>query len=218
MKNKKIYPDSKVEVRNWEVPFYDLFLNVITAGRYSTVITEAIRTMEIEPDDRILDLGAGTGRNARLILPYLSGTGKYLGMDISRAMIKKFQTKCSGFPQSRIIRARLDREFPLQVRFDKIFISFVLHGLPQQERENLIARVGFYLKENGQLFILDYNEFSLKQMPWYLRLIFRYLECPYAFDFIGRDWKKILMKNNLQDFQETLYFSGYVRLIRARNK
>ncbi len=204
-----------MEVRNWQVPFYDLFLNVITAGRYAAFIAEVVRMMKIEPDDRVLDLGAGTGRNARLILPYLSGSGNYLGVDISRAMVERFKKKCARFPSARIIRARLDREFPLQARFDKIFIFFVLHGLPQWERERLIERVGFYLKENGRLFILDYNEFSLDQMPWYLRLGFRYLECPYAFDFIARDWKRILMENKLNYSREFFFFSGYVRLLQA---
>ena len=214
--SKRIYPESKVEVRDWEVPFYDLFLNLITAGHYGTFIAGVVRAMGIEPDDQVLDLGAGTGRNARLMLPYLSGSGRYLGMEISRVMADRFNKKCAGFPNARIILARLDREFPLQARFDKIFISFVLHGLPQREREKLIKRIGAYLKDGGQLFILDYNEFSLNRMPWYLRLGFRWMECPYAFDFIARDWKGILRERKLDDFREFLFFSGYVRLLRAR--
>jgi ubiquinone/menaquinone biosynthesis C-methylase UbiE len=217
-KNRRIYPESKVEVRDWQVPFYDLFLTIITGGHYASFIAEAIRMMKIEPDDRVLDLGAGTGRNARLILPYLSGSGNYLGIDVSRAMVERFKKQCRRFPRARIIRARLDREFPLRARFDKIFISFVLHGLPQPERERLLERVGLHLKENGRLFILDYNEFSLDRMPWYLRFGFRYLECPYAFDFIARDWKRILLENNLDDLREFLFFSGYVRLLQARRE
>lgn len=215
LKSKKNYPESKVEVRDWEVPFYDFFMNVITAGRYSAFIGRVVRKMEIEPDDQILDLGAGTGRNARLIIPYLSGSGSYLGMDISRVMADKFNKKCAAFPNARVIRARLDREFPLQTRFDKIFISFVLHGLPQREREKLIERIRDYLKVGGQIFILDYNEFSLDRMPWYLRFGFRRMECPYAFDFIARDWKKILRERKLDDLREFLFFSGYVRLLRG---
>ena len=98
MKSKRIYSESKVEVRDWEVPFYDLFLNLVTAGRYGAFIAEVVRKMEVEPDDRVLDLGAGTGRNARLIIPYLSGSGSYLGMDISRVMADRFKKKCAGFP------------------------------------------------------------------------------------------------------------------------
>ena len=207
-----------MEVSNWEVPFYDFFLNLITVGHYAAFIAGVVRKMGIEPDDRILDLGAGTGRNACLMLPYLSGAGSYLGLDISRFMADRFKKKCARFPRARIVRARIDRELPLRVRFDKIFISFVLHGLPQREREGLLERIVGYLEDGGRLFILDYNEFSLDRMPWYLRLGFRWMECPYAFDFIARDWKKILRERKLDDFREFLFFSGYVRLLETRKK
>ncbi|MCD6457047.1 MAG: class I SAM-dependent methyltransferase, partial [Methanophagales archaeon] len=77
-------------------------------------------------------------------------------------------------------------------KFDKVFISFVLHGFPQDVREKVINRVFEVLKEGGIFFVLDYNEFSLSKMPFYAMIPFKLIECPYAFDFIKRDWREIL--------------------------
>jgi len=63
---------------------------------------------------------------------------------------------------------------------------------------------------------LDFNEFVLMDMPFYYRIPFVTIECPYAFDFIERDWKKILKKSGFNNFIETLYLKSYVRLLAAR--
>jgi len=67
----------------------------------------------------------------------------------------------------------------------------VLHGFPQNIRERVIKNVFEVLKNGGVFFILDYNEFDKDLMPFYLRILFKLIECPYAFDFIEKDWKKI---------------------------
>ncbi len=55
-------------------------------------------------------------------------------------------------------------------------------------------------------------------MPLYLRLPFRLLECPYAFDFITRDWQAVLAKMGFGGFEQHLFFKGYVRLLKAIKK
>jgi len=71
------------------------------------------------------------------------------------------------------------------------------------------------LSSEGELFILDYNEFSSSEMPWYIRLPFNLIECPYAFDFIRRDWKRIMRRRGFGRFTEHVFFGGYVRLLKA---
>ncbi|MCD6165078.1 class I SAM-dependent methyltransferase, partial [bacterium] len=129
-------------------------------------------------------------------------------------MISQFQKKCANFPNAKIINARVDKPLPFRKNFDKVFISFVLHGLPQDIRETIIKNVFEVLKEGGAFFILDYNEFALKEMPFYLKILFKLIECPYAFDFIEKYWKKILANNGFNDFEEHVFFK-YVRLLRA---
>ncbi|NOR21863.1 MAG: methyltransferase domain-containing protein, partial [Candidatus Aminicenantes bacterium] len=195
---------------------YDALLDLATFGRYPLFIEKSIKLMDIEPADRILDLGTGTGRNACLMAKYLSEKGSLIGIDISQEMISQFKKRCANFPHIKILHARVDQPLPFREKFDKVFISFVLHGFPQEVREAIIERVFDVLRSNTSFFILDYNEFSFKEMPFYLRVPFELMECPYAFDYIKRDWKKILSKHNFGGFEEFFFFKDYVRLLKAK--
>ncbi len=210
------YPKSKVETKGFMAKHYDAILDIATFGRYPSFIRKAIRLMKIELSDRILDLGAGTGRNACLMMKYLSKEGKLIGVDISEEMISQFRKKCVNFSNAEIIHTRIDKPLPFRKKFDKVFISFVFHGFPQNIRNVIINSAFGVLKGDGSFFILDYNEFSYKKMPFYFKALFKLVECPYAFDFIKRDWKKILASHNFSNFEEFFFFKNYVRLLEAK--
>jgi len=209
------YPESKVEVSGFNARHYDMLMDMITLGNYSSMIRKAIRLMKIRPSDKILDLGAGTGRNACLMRRYFSSGGEVIGLDISEEMISQFQKNCADFPNVKIIDARIDQDLAYEKYFDKVFISFVLHGFPQKARNQIIRNAVKALKKGGEFFILDYNEFSLKEIPFYLRIAFKIMECSYAFDFIEKDWGKILSLSGFNDFEEHLFFSNYIRLLKG---
>jgi len=195
--------------------YYDIGLDIATFGRYLPFIKQVIRMIKINPDDRILDLGAGTGRNACLMAKYLSEKGELISVDISKDMITKFRKKCTDFSNVKIINRRIDQTLPYKNDFSKVFISFVLHGFPQNARKVIIENAFQSLKQNGEFLILDYNEFSLPDIPFYLRLAFKLMECPYAFDFIEKDWKKILAGVGFNDFEEYFFIHQCVRLLMA---
>jgi len=212
---KKLYPESKVEVAGFMARYYDIGLDIATFGRYLPFMKKVIRMTNIKPDDRILDLGAGTGRNACLMAKYLSEKGELIGVDISKDMIAQFKKRCTDFPNVKIINRRIDRTLPYKNDFSKVFISFVLHGFPQNARKVIIENAFQALKQNGEFLILDYNEFSLPDIPLYLRIAFKLMECPYAFDFIEKDWKKILADVGFNNFEEHFFFRQFVRLLKA---
>ena len=60
----KIYPDSGVELSPFTSKHYDRLINIASFGLYNRFIRKAIKEMNVQPDDIILDLGCGTGRNA----------------------------------------------------------------------------------------------------------------------------------------------------------
>jgi len=72
-----------------------------------------------------------------------------VGIDISREMIRKFKKRCSSYTNAKIIRARIDKSLTFKKKFDKVFISFVLHGFPQDVREVIIKNAFNMLKSNG---------------------------------------------------------------------
>jgi demethylmenaquinone methyltransferase/2-methoxy-6-polyprenyl-1,4-benzoquinol methylase len=171
--------------------------------------------MGIEPEDRILDLGAGTGRNACLMAAYLSPSGAVTALDISKEMIEQFERKCAAYPNIRILNRRIDLDLEYRESFDKVFISFVLHGFPHDVRRRIIRNAFRALRSGGAFFIFDYNTFQIKDQPFYIRWPFLWGECPYAFDFIEKDWKRILSEEGFGDFEEKIFFRGTVRLLKA---
>lgn len=222
IKNKKLKQKrekiikSKVEVKGIEARYYDTLLNIVTFGQYPSFIKKAIKSIGIKPTDKILDLGAGTGRNACLMMKYISTKGELVGFDISNIMMAQFKKKCADFSNAKVIKKRIDEDFKTsdyKEYFDKVFISFALHGFSQEVRKQIIKNAFKVLKKNGKFFILDYNEFSIKEMPFYFRIPFKLIECPYAFDFIKMDCKKLLSLEGFKYFKEHLFFNNYVRLL-----
>ena len=209
-------PLSKVEVTGFEARHYDLLMNLITGGTYPFFIRRVVRDMGIRPDDAILDLGAGTGRNARLMARYLSGRGRVLGLEIGEEMLEQAERKCRRLPNVTFERRRIEEPLPYQEEFDKVFISFVLHGFVQEDRLRILANVRRALRPGGEFLILDYNEFEPEEAPWPIRFAFRRVECPLATDFVRRDWRAILTEQGFGDFREHRYYLGYVRLLGAR--
>ncbi len=209
----KYYPDSKVEIDGFTAKYYDSLMNFISLGFYKSFINKAISDMKINPDDKILDLGAGTGRNALLMNKYLGKNGQIIGLDINEIMINHYLKNTENYPNLTIKNLRIDQPFDLDMKFDKVFSSFVIHGFPNEIRMKIIENAKNSLKSGGKFYILDFNEFVLEKMPFYLRIPFTKIECKYAFDFIKRDWKKILSETGFNSVTENFYMKKYVRLL-----
>ncbi len=211
----KIYPDSGVELSRFTSKHYDRLINLASFGLYNGFIRRAIHEMNVQPDDIILDLGCGTGRNAVLMASYLSEKGRITGLDVSEIMELQFNRNFSGDKRVRFIRQRADIPFDLQQQFDKILISFVIHGFPHEVRKTVINNVYNHLKPGGSFYMLDFSEFNMAKMPVHHRFVFKTIECKYAFDFIEKDWKHILSEYGFADFTETFFLKKYVRLLKA---
>ena len=212
----KIYPDSGVELSKFTASHYDRLMNTASFGLYKGFINRAIKNMNIQSDDSVLDMGCGTGRNACLMAKYLSNKGSIMGLDISEIMEKQFNENCKQYPNAKFKKQRIDQEFELNKSFDKILISFVIHGFPHEIRKTVVKNAYKHLKPNGSFMILDFAEFDMAKMPFHHRFIFKKIECKYAFDYIERDWKSILKEYGFSHFEESFYMKNYVRLLKAK--
>lgn len=213
--SKRIHAESKVELSPLVAKHYDTIMNSITFGKYNRFIHSAIKDLNVQSDDHILDLGCGTGKNAALMAKSLGEKGRITGIDVSPVMGKQFMEKHGEDSRFEFKQERIDVPFKLEKKYDKVLISFVIHGLPHEYRENLIQNAYDHLKPGGKLLILDFAEFNMDEMPSHHRFIFKAVECKYAFDYIERDWKSILSGFGFSDFEEKKYMKKYTRLLTA---
>lgn len=212
---EKLYKESKIELTPTIAKHYDRIMNSISFGKYNRFIVRAIHDMHISEGDAVLDMGCGTGKNAALMTDYIGDNGSVTGVDLSPVMESQFRERHKSDPRIAFSRQRIDIPFDLGKKFDKVLISFVIHGFPHEVRERILQNAYSHLKPGGKLMILDFAEFSMQEMPWHHRLVFRTVECVYAFDYIERDWKNILEKSGFTTPAEQFYFRNYARLLTA---
>jgi demethylmenaquinone methyltransferase/2-methoxy-6-polyprenyl-1,4-benzoquinol methylase len=208
--------DSKVEVTGFEAKYYDTLMNLITLGWYPSFIRKAIEGMELRPGDRVLDFGAGTGRNALLMREHIGEEGEVRALEIGEEMQAAFRKKTAAYDNLILEDRRIDEPLPYDEEFDHVFISFVLHGFVQEKRDAIIANAYRALKPGGSFDILDYNNFDVDRAPAWIRFAIRKVECPLAEDFIRRDTREMLEKHGFGEFSQREFLQGHLRLLKAR--
>jgi phosphatidylethanolamine/phosphatidyl-N-methylethanolamine N-methyltransferase len=110
---KKIYDVHSV--------FYDATFGRLVKRR----IERAINHMNIQPDDRVLDLGIGTGVSLNF---YPLDRGRIIGVDLSAGMLRKAREKVreQGRTNAVVFQANA-LELPFAANsFDHVFISHVI--------------------------------------------------------------------------------------------
>ncbi len=207
---------SKVEISGRWASYYDLLMDVLFLGAYPRFMGEVTAKMQVEPGDEILDLGCGTGRNARLMLDAVGPTGRIVGVDISERMLQRARRRCEPYPQTSFVKQRIEQPLPFAEEFDKVFISFVLHGFEDEDKRRIIANAREVLRPGGSLWILDYNEFDLEKMWWPSGWLFTHLECELASEFLKLDLKRMLAEAGFAHFASHEFVRGYLRLLEAQ--
>ncbi len=203
---------SKVEIDGIEALFYDELVQVMSGFTYGRFINDVVDRLNIGLSEGVLDFGCGTGKNLCLIKNYTRSL--CVGFDTSKNMIKQAKEKCKG-KNVRIFFHDIRNPHPFIEQFDVVFISFVLHGFVDSDRNKIIENAFNSLKDGGRFCILDYNEFNLKDKSIFVRAVFKYGECPLASEFIGIDLKRKLRGFGFVKFEEHLYYSNLVRLLVA---
>jgi len=208
-------PRSRVEVGPTEARRYDLFMNVISLGYYPYIIRSVVEKMDIAPGQSILDLGSGTGRNDCLMAKKVGPQGKVLGLDISKEMLGLSRKRCQPYPNVSFKEKRIEAPLTYQEEFDKVFISFVLHGFENHHKIEIIGNAYQALKPGGTFYVFDYNEFAIRRLWFPLRWAFIHGECQLALEFLKLNLKEMLSSQRFTRLEEELFLKGHLRLLKA---
>jgi len=208
-------PRSKVEIGEWGARYYDVLLNLLSLGRYSHFMKEVIERMDIEPSQSILDLGSGTGRNDCLMAQKIASQGKIVGLDISDEMISRALKRCYKYANIGFKKLRIELPLAHKEEFNKVFISFTLHGFEDDQKVEIIRNAYQALKPGGSFHVLDYAEFDIDRMWFPLRWAFTRWECQLAVEFLKLDIKGMLRAQGFTDVKEEFFLRRHLRLLKT---
>jgi ubiquinone/menaquinone biosynthesis C-methylase UbiE len=206
---------SKVEIGEWGARYYDILLNLLSVGRYSHFVNDVIRKMDIKPGQSILHFGSGTGRNDCLMAQKTGPEGKIVGLDISDEMLHHSLMRCREYPNMSFKKQRIELPLAYKEEFDKVFISFTLHGFEDDQKAGIISNAYQSLKVGGSFHVLDYAQFDIDRMWFPLRWAFVQWECQLAVEFLGLDIKGMLRDQGFTDFKEEFFLRRHLRLLSA---
>ena len=218
MRKKGVYlppARSKVEIGPGGARYYNFSLDLLSLGQYSHLIKGVVEKMGIRSGQSILDLGSGTGRNDCLMAEKVGAQGRIIGLDISDGMLSRARKRCGKYPYVTFEKQRIELSLPYKEGFDKVFVSFVLHGFEDDQKLQIIHGAHQALKPGGTFYILDYSEFDLERVWFPLRWAFTHWECQLAVEFLKLDIKKMLECQGFTDSEEEFFFKGYLRLLKT---
>ena len=152
---------------HWLTPFYDTAIRLFT--REKKWRGRLLELLDPQPDDRILDVGCGTGSLAILIKQEFPGC-QVVGIDPDERVLRIARRKAELAGVSIDWRTGFAEDLsPERESFAWIVSTLVLHQTSLESKKTLLRHCRHLLSEEGKLLIADYGI----QESWAMRFLFR---------------------------------------------
>jgi len=138
--------------------FYDQFMKLVflPCGGEGSFRRRCVDFASPAEGDQVLDICCGTGTLTSLIAARVEHDGQVIGVDLSESVLEIARKKRRNVPVT-FQRAEAGNLPLASARFDKCFISFGLHEMPKQARQNTLGEIRRTLRSGGRLFVVDFN-------------------------------------------------------------
>lgn len=136
------------------LPLYDLIAKLLGADKARQVLLDRV---QIQPQDRVLDIGCGTGTLA-VLLKQKYPSLNMVGLDPDPNALARARQKATRAGVS----VRFDRGFADALgyedrSFDVVLSSFMFHHLESTDREKTLREIRRVLKAGGRFYLLDFE-------------------------------------------------------------
>lgn len=126
---------------------YDRFRERLLAGR-----GELIAALDIRAGQRVLELGAGTGRNAEFFAPIIPTLTRLTLVDLCPALLEQARARAARWPNCEVIEADATRY--LAAAIDRVFMSYALSMMPDWQAA--LTNACGMLAADGLLGVVDF--------------------------------------------------------------
>jgi ubiquinone/menaquinone biosynthesis C-methylase UbiE len=135
------------------LPIYDPLVSLMGGSRARD---ELIKQANIKPNQRVLDLGCGTGTLV-VLLKRKFPSAEIVGLDPDPKALRRAEKKVRRAGVSVQLDEGFSDALPYEPgTFDRVLSSFMLHHLKEHEREKTLREVLRVLKPAGTFHLLDF--------------------------------------------------------------
>ncbi len=140
---------------DWMEWFFDRFL---FRGKLRELRLRTMELANIQPGDKILDVGCGTGPLALEVKSRVGDEGQVYGIDPGSQQIARARAKTAqrNLPIEFQIGVIEQLNFPDQT-FDVVLSTIMMHHLSDRLKRQGLAEIARVLKPGGRLVIADFN-------------------------------------------------------------
>lgn len=132
-------------------------------GRESTFRRRTVRTLDLSPGERVLEVGCGTGNSFAALRAGVGSTGSVVGLDVSRGMVRSARVRIreAGWQNVHVVRGDARQPPVADEGFDAAYAAMSISAVPDPEQA--IEATATTLRPGGRLVVLDAR--PLQQWP-----------------------------------------------------
>lgn len=186
--------------------YYDFYVRLyrLIGFRIEAYRSRAIKLLDIQPGDCVVELGCGTGLNFPLILDRIGPEGRLVGVDLTPGMLACAMDRVehAGWKNVELIQTDI-AEYNFPERVNRVLSTGVFGFVTDYDR--VIETVSHALAPGGRLVIMDGKQ--PEHWPSWLLKLFVCIGRPFGLshDYINRrPWESVE-----RHFQETVLEERY---------
>ena len=137
---------------------YDIVVGVLTLGRQRAMREMTVEMAAVQPGDKVLDVGCGTGSLTLIAKARVGTDGEVHGIDAASEMIDVARRKAAQANVDVDFQAALIENIPFSDSyFDVVLSSLMLHHLPDDLKHKGFTEINRVLKPGGCFFAVDFD-------------------------------------------------------------
>jgi ubiquinone/menaquinone biosynthesis C-methylase UbiE len=150
-------PQTRGHTLHW-ARLYDVGFALMTGGREQIFRARIADLALLQPGERVLDVGCGTGGLAIAAAARVGPTGRVHGVDASPEMVARGRHRAARARVSIVLEVAPVEALPFPDRaFDVVLSSLMLHHLPEDVRRLAFVEIRRVLCPGGRLLAVDFE-------------------------------------------------------------